>query len=253
MDAPQEDVEFESDGNTIRGWWVDCPGSDAVIILAHGYMMNKCELTPEAVHFWRRGASCFVFDHRAHGKSGGNKCGLGFRERVDIAAAVREARRRVPCAKIGLVGSSMGSAAIAMALADNPGLADAAILDSCYSSLTNASLGWWRFLGGNLLMAILSPTTVLAVPFAGFNPFKVNIAESLSTVKNIPILFLHGSKDNLALPSEAQKNFDTYQGPKSIVWFEGCGHSEGRWLQPDKYHDAVDDFFESHGMVKDSP
>ena len=221
-----------------------------VMVFAHGYIMNKCELTPEAVHLWRQGVSCLLFDFRAHGRSGGKKCGFGYSERADVTAAVREANRRKPGAKVVLMGSSMGSAAIALAMADDPSLADVLVLDSCYSRLSSATLGWWRFLGGNLLMVILSPTTLLAAPIAGFNPFRVDIAKALAKLEGKPVLFLHGSKDNLALPSEAQRNFDAQPGPKSIVWFEGCGHSEGRWLQPEKYRLELDTFLERHGVLQ---
>ena len=249
LDTSQENIEFVSDGNTLRGWWVEAENSTIVMIFAHGYMMNKCELTPEAAHWWKKGVSGLLFDHRAHGSSGGKQCGFGYRERVDIVSVVREARSRKPNAKIVLVGSSMGSAAIALALADDPSLADALILDSCYSKLASATLGWWRFLGGKTLMLLLCPTTILAIPFTGFNPFRVDIASALTKIKGIPILFLHGAKDNLALPTEAQRNFEACTGPKTIVWFEGCGHSEGRWLHPERYRQAIESFLAEHHLL----
>ena len=82
--------------------------------------MNKCELTPVAAHLAHLGASCLIFDLRAHGRSGGRKSGFGYPERMDVANAVAYARKRRPDAKIGLIGSSMGSAAIAFALKDDP-------------------------------------------------------------------------------------------------------------------------------------
>lgn len=249
MFAPQEFIEIPSEGAKLAGWWIEREGSNTTVILSHGYMMNKSELTPEAVYLWRRGASCLVFDHRGQGRSSGRKCGFGVDERVDIIAAVQEARRRKPDGKICLVGSSMGSAAIALALADDPKIADAVILDSCYDRFISASLGWWRFLGGKGLMVVLSPTVILAAPFAGFNPFRVSISKSLSKVEGIPILFLHGDSDVLALPQEAQRNFDAYRGPKRIVWFEGCSHSEGRWHQPEKFRAAVDEFLEESEIL----
>lgn len=253
MFAPQESIEFVSQGNTLRGWWLEAPGCEIVFVLSHGYMMNKCELTPDAVALWRRGASCLLFDHRAQGRSGGKKCGFGFDERHDIVAAVNFARQRKPGAKIVLIGSSMGSAAIAFALADHPDLADAAILDSCYDSFVSASLGWWRYLGGKLLVVALCPTVVIAAPFAGFNPFKISISQRLATFDSVPILFLHGGSDVLARPAGAQKNFDRYRGPKKIVWFEGCSHSEGRWNHPQEFREAVDDFLAETGFLARLP
>lgn len=246
--ATQESIEFESDGNVLRGWWLPAEDYQAVMIFAHGYMMNKCEFTPDAAHWWKRGISGLLFDHRAHGHSSGKTCGFGIYEKVDIVNAVKIAREKKPGARIILVGSSMGSAAIVFAQAENPGLADLLILDSCYSQLASASLGWWRFLGGNSLAMLLSPTVLLAAPFAGFNPFKVDVAKALQGLTATPILFLHGDRDSLALPSEAKRNIAAHGGQHTVVWFDGCGHSEARWIQPDKYHTVIAQFLRENGV-----
>jgi pimeloyl-ACP methyl ester carboxylesterase len=217
-------------------------------VLAHGYMMNRSELAAEAFALWHRGASCLLFESRAHGRSGGKTCTLGNLERLDVLAAVAYAKQRCPGVKVAAIGSSMGSAAIALALGDDPTLLDAAVLDSAYSRLPSAVLGWWRFLGGELLKNLLSPTVLVAWPLVGFNPYKIDVSEALSKVE-IPLLFLHGERDNLALPSEARRNFDSAKGPKRIVWFERCGHSEGRWEQAAKYHDALFSFLEESGVL----
>ncbi len=250
MGAPQEEVEFKSDGNLIRGWWVQAEDPNApVMVLLHGYMMNRAELSPVAYQLWRRGVSSLVIDFRAHGRSQGNKSGLGWYERHDVAASVAFARSRAPGAKIGLLGSSMGSAASALAMGDDPSLADILILDSCYSRLSSAVLGWWRFLGGKVLAAILSPTVLVAAPFAGFNPFSIDISKALAKIGDKPVLVLHGACDTLALPSEAERNLAVIPGPKKIVWFAGCSHSEGRWEQPDLYHQELFDFLDLHGFL----
>jgi len=250
LGAKQEDLVFTSEGANLRAWWIEAPGATSVMVCVHGYMMNRCELTPEAFQLWCRGVSCLIIDQRAHGKSGGKKSYLGFRERQDVVAAVREVRKRAPNAKIGLYGSSMGAAACAFAMGDDPRLADFLVLDSSYGRLHRAISGWWRFVGGYWLMCLLSPCVVICAPMAGFNPFKVDVAKSLVNLKGIPVLFLHGAKDNLALPSEAQSNYDATPGPKQIVWFENCGHSEGRFNFPQKYHDSLFGFLEAHGFVE---
>jgi pimeloyl-ACP methyl ester carboxylesterase len=247
LGAPQEQVEFLSDGNTLRGWWVPADQAKSVVVLAHGYMMNRSEMTPEAYALWKRGVSCLVFETRAHGRSGGSVCTIGNLERNDIRAAVAFARGRCPGVKVAVVGSSMGSAATALALGDDPNFLDAAVLDSAYSRLPSAILGWWRFLGGEPLKNLFAPTVILAAPLVGFNPYKIDVSKALEKV-TIPLLFLHGEKDSLALPSEARRNFEAAKGPKSIVWFAGCGHSEGRWEQAEKYHEALLGFFEAQGF-----
>jgi pimeloyl-ACP methyl ester carboxylesterase len=248
LGSPQEEITIHTEKHVLRGWWVQ-GRIDVVVVHVHGYLMNRAELAPVAFQLWRYGASNLLIDLRAHGRSGGRMCSLGLREREDVAAALRYARERAPGAKIVVIGSSMGSAASALALAEDPSLADLLVMDSGYSRLSSAILGWWRFLGGEVLKTILAPTVYLAAPMAGFNPFSVDIAKALAKIGSKPILHLHGTKDSLALPSEAMRNFEACAGPKEIVWFEGYGHSEYRWEQPEKYMAALLGFLRKEGIL----
>jgi pimeloyl-ACP methyl ester carboxylesterase len=265
LGCPQEDVEFTtSDGIALRGWWSEANGLPSpapasspqnptpntqrptVAILSHGYMMNRSELSPVVPLLLSKGISCLVYDFRGHGRSGSKRSYLGYREVHDVEAAVAFARSRHPNAKIVLIGSSMGAASSALAIGQNPALADALILDSAYSRLSSAVIGWWRFLGGTTLAILFAPTTIVAIPFAGFNPWSVDVSKALKNAGNVPILFLHGEKDTLALPSEAKANHAACEGPASMVWFPNCGHSEGRWIQPKTYNDALIMFLDEH-------
>lgn len=253
LGAPQENWDIESEGLRLRGWWIPADGATTVAVLSHGYLMNRSELAPLAYTLWRRGVSCLLLDLRAHGRSQGKQSYLGYREAEDVAAAVRAARKEVPGAKVVLIGSSMGSAASVFAAAANPGIADALILDSCYSKLSSAILGWWRLVGGRFLERLLWPTTLIAAPIAGFNPFSVDVSLALHEAGEVPVLILHGEKDTLALPSEAERNLAACRGPGEIVWFEDCGHSEGRWERSVQYDRAVLGFLARNGLIEDRP
>src|SRR2546423_6853721 len=103
LGKPQEDVEFStSDGITLRGWWSEARGAKAVAVLSHGYVMNRCELTPLASQLVDAGCSALVYDFRAHGKSSGRICGFGVREAGDVRAAVELMRLKAPRARIVL-------------------------------------------------------------------------------------------------------------------------------------------------------
>lgn len=239
LGAPQEEVRIESEGNILRGWWMPAPNAKTVMVVAHGYMMNRSELCPEAYLLWKNGVSCLLLDLRAHGKSQGRKCTLGYHERKDIVAAVEYARSQAPGAKIGLYGSSMGAAASALAVGENPDLADFLILDSPYGRLDSAIMGWWRFVGGHWLEVVLAPSCWVAAVLLGFKPWEVDISQAVANFGAKPILFFHGTKDVIALPSEAKRNHEAALGPVEVVWMEGYGHSEGRWEQAPTYQAAL--------------
>jgi len=250
LGAPQEEVEFDCESLKLRGWWVEAENAKAVMIFPHGYLMNRAELTPAAFLLWQRGVSCLLFDFRAHGRSQGKKSFLGYREAADVRAAVAYARQRAPGAKIGLMGSSMGSAASAIACGDDPNLADVLVLDSCYGRMSGAVLGWWRFLGGKYLMYFMAPSSVLAIPMAGFNPFQIDVSRALAAAGPLPVLHLHGERDDLALPEEARRNHAACEGPSELVFFPGCGHSEGRWVHPEMFQRSLFGFLERHDFLE---
>jgi hypothetical protein len=56
----------------------------------------------------------------------------------------------------------------------------------------------------------------------------------------------------LALPTEAERNFQACIGPSEIVWFDGYGHSEYRWEQPAQYMSALVDFLKKHAILADA-
>jgi pimeloyl-ACP methyl ester carboxylesterase len=257
LGCSQEDIEFTtSDGILLRGWFVDASKCSqprppmlrppVVAILSHGYMMNRSELSPLAPLLASKGISSIYYDFRAHGRSNGKKSFLGYREKGDVAAAAAFARSRFPGCKIVLMGSSMGAAASALAAGDDPSLADALVLDCAYSRLPSAVIGWWRFLGGPVLAAILSPTPAVCLPMAGFNPYKIDVAAALGNAGNLPVLFFHGDEDTLALPSEATRNQEACTGPTKMVWLAGCGHAEGRWLRPELYNSELLTFLDEY-------
>lgn len=249
LGTPQEEFELpSSDGVILKCWWVPAENAKTIAILCHGYVMNRSELSPVAYWLWKQGVSSLLFDFRAHGHSRGAASTVGFKEADDVAAAVSEARRRSPGARIVLIGSSMGSAASAFAVAQGTEV-DAIVLDSCYSLLISASFGWWRFLGGHALSFILGPTVLLAGPLAGINPFKIDVAKALRSVK-CPVLILHGRSDNLAPPAEAERNLKALGDNAEIVWFDQCGHSEFRWTQPDSYYRELRGFLVRQHLVE---
>ena len=239
LGAPQEEVSLPTtEGHTLRGWWIEPPEPKVIAVMSHGYMMNRCELVPLAVHLVKQGVASLTIDLRAHGRSGGSTCGFGIREKEDIRAAVAWARERLPGKPVILIGSSMGAAASAFVAAEDPQAVQGLVLDSAYSTLLSGMLGWWRFLGGPALSVALAPTVVLALPVLRCNPARVDVAESLRAIK-VPVLLIHGDADDLARPSEAVRNHAACPHA-DLVWLAGCGHSEGRWIHPELYHRSVE-------------
>lgn len=253
MGASQQDVTYQtSDGIQVKAWWMDRAPSDGqsnrtVAICLHGYLMTRSELTPLAVQLWKEGCACLLPDFRSHGRSGGRTCGVGWLERLDVLAAIAWVREKEPDSRIVLIGSSMGAAASALAAGEGGGIS-ALVLDSAYSRLASGALGWWRFLGGKWMAAFFSPTVLLAAPMVGINPFKVDVANALEKA-SVPTLIIHGDRDRLALPSEAERNYGACGEKGRLVWMKDMNHSEGRWIYPDVYWSEITSFLRQQDLI----
>jgi pimeloyl-ACP methyl ester carboxylesterase len=120
MFEPIMPTTFESaDGTRLQGYWL--PASDErsqqTVVLGHGYSADWREMLATAQSLRQKGYHCFLFDFRAHGKSGGDQTSIGFHEGKDIAGAVRHVLATHPdrAKRLFYVGHSMGSAAFLMA------------------------------------------------------------------------------------------------------------------------------------------
>ena len=235
----EERVKIESEGVELTGWWSDVGEGRLAVVCCHGYIMNRCELLPFMVTLRDLGASWLFFDFRAHGKSQGRTCTMGREEAKDVAAAARFVRSRLPGAKIVLFGSSMGGSAAAIALGDDPDLADALVLDGAYSAMDEAGRGWWNFLGGRWLALFLAPTVWLGRLMIGFDPAKVVIGDYLAKASHRPVLFLSGNDDPIVSKVALERNVKASGELTWVEVFEGAGHGEARFREPERYQDAV--------------
>ncbi|MBX3118307.1 MAG: alpha/beta fold hydrolase [Fimbriimonadaceae bacterium] len=243
LGVPQEDVFFTtSDGITLKGWWSEPDNPVAIVILSHGYIMNRSELSPLAIQLFNQGCACLTYDFRGHGRSGKGLCGCGVYEVEDVRSAVEFAKSKHPDLPVVLIGSSMGAVASALAVAKYPHLSSIVVLDSAYSRLPSAILGWWRFVGGRFLQTLLAPTVFLPSLFIRVNPFKVDVAQAIKDASHAEFLLLHGDRDTLALPGEAVRNKEAAPDRCRLVWLPGCGHSEGRWEHPTLYESSLSCF-----------
>ncbi|MER3495886.1 MAG: hypothetical protein C4320_03215 [Armatimonadota bacterium] len=151
-----------------------------------------------------------------------------------------------------LMGSSMGAAACAFAAGEERDLADALILDSTYDSLFEATDGWWHFLGKmtvapRLWRLAFAPLARVAKLALGFSPREARVSRAMNGYDR-PVLLLHGRVDTIAPLPHAENVLGALAGRKDLCVFDHCDHAEMRWLQPERYGEAVGAFLTSMGL-----
>lgn len=215
------DVAFKtSDGLTLRGWWI--PGTKGeTIVMVHGLSNNRSEPFNKAGYLHAAGYNILVFDLRGHGQSDGNGTTMGYREPVDVQAAVAEARR-LEAGPIALFGYSLGASTVIEEAAVNPQVS-AVIEDSGFSSV------------GDVFMARFTEVTrIPAIPFAApavaFG--QLDLGTSLWNIDPLafaarlhkPLLAIVGGADTIVPPAEGLALYQAAAGPKQLLDVPGAGH-----------------------------
>ncbi|MBI3910340.1 MAG: alpha/beta hydrolase [Armatimonadetes bacterium] len=215
-----EPVSFPSlDGTPLRGWLARAGASEArgVGILCHGYMQDHLDVVPVARFLQRAGYTCLLFDFRAAGQSGGDRCTIGYQEALDVRGALRflaslpemEGRPRFG------VGRSMGGAALALAAPHAPELA-ALVLDGVYPDLRQALDSRCRLIWGPLGPLAARAALPVLRRALGVEPAEVSPRAVLQQLEGVPTLLIHADWDIFIPQKVARAMAESTAEPKEF-------------------------------------
>src|SRR5436309_7598063 len=195
--ADYEDAELvTADSVNFGAWYFRQPGSPQTVIVSGGHKGQRQGALGISIALWRKGFNVIVYSYR--GMSGSDRAPItfGIKEVLELQAAIAFARKRVPNARIGLLGYSMGAVVSLLGAAGEPGV-QALVLDSPFSDLR-------ALLVENVRSASKLPGTPF-VWLAGFmfwlrtrcwlsacRPMDV-----LSALEPRPLFFIHGGADSM--------------------------------------------------------
>jgi len=235
----EENVDFHrvdlttEDAIHLAAWYTPSRNG-AVILLAHGYGDNR----PEWVYalFAKKGYGIVAWDARAHGESGGEISTLGYREILDVRAALDFALAQEGVEHIGAWGGSMGGATMIRAAAEYPQI-EALIVDSAFSSLESEL----DFLAP---YPVINPMAKIFMGLGlGVDLDSVNPSAVIDRISPRPVYIIHGMADEVASPESAQILYTAAQEPK-FIWLQEDAIHLGIHLQnPARYKRRVLEFF----------
>jgi fermentation-respiration switch protein FrsA (DUF1100 family) len=247
--VPVERVSFQAvDGVPLVGWFVPGVGSGETIVVSHGSGANGAASYDGVDFLQQAGYNVFVFDHRAHGQSGGRASTLGPREVQDLRGAVTylQTRADVDPHAIGAFGCSMGSGVVVGAAAEDPRIR-AVVAEAIYADLGEL---WDRF--GYVGIQRTSIHWSWGVPMrwatwlwtgewiAAYRPEAL-----VEHISPRPLLLIHGQEDNAACTvADARRVYAAAVEPKELWIVPGAGHCNARYRRPQKYEARVQRFFD---------
>lgn len=241
---PYQDVTLTTaDGLHLSAWYV--PGSrPEAIVLVHGIHANRAYLLPQAFLLAQAGYHLLLIDLRGHGRSEGYEVTYGYREALDVEAAVDYLAALPGVKHIGALGHSLGGAAVIRAAATDPRLR-ALVIQSSFSSLS-------RVVDDSFNKFVLLPrwpfaplVISLAELKTGVSLDQVDSAHDLAAMSPRPVLFIHSAADGLFPIQHAQQMYDAAQAPKEFYFIDGVGHINPITGHEAEYAERVLKFFES--------
>jgi pimeloyl-ACP methyl ester carboxylesterase len=168
-----------------------------------------------------QGHTVLLFDFQAHGESPGAHITTGYLERLDARAAIDFVRAEAPGERVGVIGVSMGGAALA--LATPPSWVEAAVFEMVYPTIEQAIDDRLRMRLG-AIGVVFRPLITAQLPLR----FGVSAAD-LHPIDHVgaaayPKLFIAGAQDMHTTIAESRELFEAAAAPKELWVVEGASH-----------------------------
>ena len=233
---PYENVSFQSaDGTRLHGWFVPARGvadakqARATIIHFHGNAQNLTAHWQAVKWLPEHGYNVFLFDYRGYGQSAGEPSPEGLFADSNAALDYVRSRPDVNPERLLVFGQSLGGTnAIAVVGAGNKAGVRAVAIESTFASYSK--------IGND------------KIPFAGSLLLRNTYAAEryVAQIAPIPVLFLHGTADQVIAPKHSQILYALAGEPKQLVLLEGGTHLglDGNA----EYVRTLADFFRKHSQ-----
>ncbi len=197
------------------------PASEEALILCPGFFQSRKTPTfRRMAEALARNWNVVPIDFRGHGDSGGLFT-FSAREEADLEAALGWAAERFP--RVAILGFSLG-AATAINVVSRRGGVRSLIAVSSPSAFEEIEFKFWT------PEAIRTGLRGLEAG-AGCRPgspwlSKRRPVDSIRKITRVPILFIHGTKDQIVGFSHSERLYQNASGKKRLERMEGGGHAE---------------------------
>lgn len=190
-----------------------------VILLLHGNGASRGQFRGHIPWLNEAGYAAMSIDFRGHGQSAAERKSFGWNEARDAEAALTWIKAERPDSKIGVIGISLGGAAIL--LSKNVATeADSMILQAVYPDLERAIGNRISVQGHPILSPMLTPLLTQQSRFRfGVAPDAVSPIDAATRFGN-PVLVIGGENDVYTPVAESEALTEAFAG-KHWLWIVG--------------------------------
>nr|WP_251551690.1 alpha/beta fold hydrolase [Neobacillus muris] len=243
-----EIVQIQSfDGLTLKARFLKNPNSNGkAVILAHGYRGSGEQMQGITKYYYDLGYDILKPDARGHGMSEGDYIGYGWHERKDYVDWVNFLIKEQQEDKIFLHGFSMGAATVLMTSGEKlPKEVKGIIEDSGYTTVMDELSHQLKYLYHLPAFPIMDVTSAITKMRAGYSFKEASALESVKKNK-LPLLIIHGDKDELVPTEMAEEIYEAAAAGNKELWIvPGAGHTEAYTIAEAEYQQRLEAFLES--------
>lgn len=212
-----EEARFGAEGAEIHGWWLPAEGAQLTVLFCHGNAGNISHRLERARLMQAKlQANVLLFDYRGYGRSTGSPDEEGTYRDARAAYLYLAEKQRIAAERLVLFGESLGAAVAVQLAIERP--AKALVLESPFTSIPDMARAAYPFL-----------------PPVG--PLIRTRYETIAKVSRlgIPLLVLHGDRDDIVPLRQGRRVFDTAPEPKRFFAIPGAGHNDTYFVGGEPY------------------
>ncbi len=233
----------EASAAGLAAWWMEANPERGAVVLLHSIRVDRRSMLPRARLLLREGLSVLLVDLQAHGESPGERITLGFRESGNARAALAWLKHRRPNVRVGVIGTSLGGAAVL--LGPQPVGVDAVVVEAVYPDIRIALQNRGRLRPGPLA-PVLAPLLVAQLrPRLGAGPEDLRPIDGIARL-GAPVLVVAGELDRHTTLAESSALFAAAEAPKELWIVAGAPHQDFLAKDPDGYRERVIGFLRRH-------
>lgn len=250
-DVEYEEVTFpaRTDGLQIAAWYLPNETSDKAIIIVHGRNASKQwaesgTIVAFEAALQKAGYAVLAIDLRGHGDSEGDRYSFGVYERRDVLGAVDFLKEQgFKSGKIGVVGISLGGAAVNGAMAESEDIG-AVVTEGTFGDFEPIIYEQWENESG-LPNFFLPGVFLMNRIMFGYSLADIHPAEEIANATPRPMLIIHCTEDDTVSLENAQELLQA--APHAESWImDNCEHAELHRDYPELYQNKVITFFDEN-------
>ncbi|WP_298902964.1 alpha/beta fold hydrolase [uncultured Psychroserpens sp.] len=232
------------DSIKLKGYWIktDSIPPKSIVIFVHGIGGCKEHFLDLSKNLTEIGIESIIMDSRAHGKSEGQFCTYGYKEKEDISSIVNYIKNKNDSIPIGIWGNSMGGA-IAIQALEHDSRIEFGIVESTFTTLNDIVYDYQKAKTYGIGLSFLCN---IALNEAGeLGQFKPDQVSPISSVKHIeqPMLIAHGDHDENIKFEYGKLLFENLKSTnKKFIAVKNGGHFDLSQKGGNSYKQAIKNF-----------